>query len=167
MVSIFTFSDGAWYKDVLWQTELTGVGEDLIDSDSVDYLYFLTNPILGTLSSGEMVVFVFIEQMFTLSFQNKNNQHGYVLKTQPVMGMYGSDFDIDLISIIQTDSIYISLVSENQKILIFTDKSINQNIFSNISKYICPNHNAHSTLLFYTIVYFILLALAFGILIVD
>ncbi|KAJ3322901.1 hypothetical protein HDV06_002560 [Boothiomyces sp. JEL0866] len=136
MVSIYTFSDGSWYKDVLWQTELAGLGEDLIDSDSVDYLYFLTNPILGTLSNGEMVVFVFIEQMFTLSFQNKNNLHGYVLKTQPVMGMYGSDFDIDLISIIKTDAIYISLVSENQKIFIFTDKLIKQNVFSKLSKYI-------------------------------
>jgi hypothetical protein len=95
-VSIFTFSNSSWSKEILWETDLVGVGGDMIDSDSVDYLYFLTKPLLAVSEREDMVAFIFIEHLFILS-KSENNE--YVLKTQLIGGLFGSDFDVDHIQI--------------------------------------------------------------------
>jgi hypothetical protein len=109
-VSIFTFSGGIWSREVLWETDLVGLGGDMIDSDSVDYLYFLTNPLLAVSDNEDLVAFVFIEHLFTLS---KNQDNDYVLKTQLIGGLFGSDFDVDHIQISRHDKVtLLSVVSE-------------------------------------------------------
>jgi hypothetical protein len=110
-VSVFTYSNNDWTKETLWETDLAGLGGDLIDSDNIDFLYFLTNPVIAVSDNEDLVVFVLMEHLFTL-YRDENK---FFLKTQPVVGLYGSDFDVDYIGITQKNNLnLISIVSEVQ-----------------------------------------------------
>jgi hypothetical protein len=99
-ISISIFSAGPelfWRINTLWETEIEGCGQGMIQSDSVDYLYFLTTPIIATSGDSKLAAFVFIEHLFLISVDVV--QEGYVLTTQRVDGLFGADFDIDLVYI--------------------------------------------------------------------
>ncbi|KAJ3360119.1 hypothetical protein HDU91_004698 [Kappamyces sp. JEL0680] len=117
-LSIYTQShlDDRWDRHLLWKLNLTGLGDNLIDADQVDYLYFLTNPLIATSPSASTFVFVFMGRFFTLyrsSDPTEPSDPGYKFSISAVQGLYGADFDVDLIQIFeQLDETLLIVVSE-------------------------------------------------------
>ena len=94
--SVYTLeeSKSTWSRQLLWSVQLIGLGENMIDADQVDYLYFLTKALIATKSDGKMVAFVFMEHLFTVLLNSENK---WELNTQPIIGLHGADYDVDLI----------------------------------------------------------------------
>ncbi len=96
----------------------------MIDSDQVDYLYFLTNPVVSINNSGKMVSFVFVEHLFLIQYSNSTTSNvPFGLSTFPIYGLYGADFDIDLIQIssLEEGENLVALVSESNRIYVLSD----------------------------------------------
>ncbi len=75
----------------------------------MDYLYFLTNPSIANTNSASQFSFVFMGRFFFLDYNvdlknEPKTVHGYKLSTQLIQGLYGSDFDIDMIRMHQSES---------------------------------------------------------------
>ena len=73
----------------------------------MDYLYFLTNPSIANTNTASQFSFVFMGRFFFLDYNvdlEPKTVHGYKLSTQLIQGLYGSDFDIDMIRMHQSES---------------------------------------------------------------
>jgi hypothetical protein len=122
--SIYTSSEDQWNRQLLWSVQLFGLGNNMIDADQVDYLYFLTKALVYTRTDGKMVSFVFMEHLFTISINNGNQ---WKLNTQPIVGLHGADYDVDIIysTVNNNDEIkenLIVLVAEQNRCFVFSDK---------------------------------------------
>ncbi|KAI8900269.1 hypothetical protein BC833DRAFT_297057 [Globomyces pollinis-pini] len=74
----------------------------------------------------DLVAFVFIEHIFTVELEDKTynkSQHGFILQTQPIIGLYGSDFEVDMVLVEKDlDETFIALVSVSSRLFVFSDK---------------------------------------------
>ena len=99
ILSIFTKSSeghGDWKRKVLWEISLHGLGDDMIEPDSLHLMYFLTTPILKADNTKSIVVFVFLGRIFTLE-----KLDDWALRADRIDHyLSGTELDVDLISLI-------------------------------------------------------------------
>ena len=123
-----------WNRKILWEVGLHGLGDDMIEPESLHLMYFLTTPILKANNENSKVVFVFLGRIFTLEFEN-----GWIIRADRVDYLSGTELDVDLISFIESDSNQrqqVALVSDVSNLLIkggqlfiLSDKKRTRNVF--------------------------------------
>ena len=97
LLLLYTFAndtiESVWNQKILWEVGLNGLGDDMIDPESLHLMYFLTTPILKSNLENSKVAFLFLGRIFTLE-----NEDGWKLKADKVEYLSGSELDVDLIS---------------------------------------------------------------------
>jgi hypothetical protein len=115
-LSIFMFENEIWSRDVLWDVELAGLGDDRIDPDKVHFMYFLTDPHIGVRNDSKLASFVFLERIFTIEYDANavnSTKHGYILTTCTIPQLSGSQLDTIMITFVSDgDQDALALVTE-------------------------------------------------------
>lgn len=107
--SIFVYKKHTWVKDELKRFKLSGITDEVIESEQLDSLYFLTNPAVATTLDLSRIALVFLRQIFFFEFSQPNHAskgieslplHGYQLSWFPCPELSGPDFDIGTLHLI-------------------------------------------------------------------
>ena len=110
IIMSYSMQHKSWDRFVIWELDLHSLKNDMIQSEDLDNLYFLSNPILGSSLDSKTIAFVFLETLFFLDYSD--DIASYTLEMNSLVKyMGGSDFDVDFIYI-SNDGDIVVLVSE-------------------------------------------------------
>ncbi|KAH6568967.1 hypothetical protein BASA50_008002 [Batrachochytrium salamandrivorans] len=132
-VSLFSqILDGPWKRYLLWEKDWHGLGEDAIAADELHLLYFLTDPIVVTSGLSKTVLFVFMQQLFTLDYiqdivtstvADARVTRGYLFTLQAIPFISGADLEIGNMHI-DTPGRTLVLSSNRNRVFILKRKPI-------------------------------------------
>ncbi|KAI9100408.1 hypothetical protein DFS34DRAFT_484444 [Phlyctochytrium arcticum] len=96
-LSIFTYSNGSWSEDVVWNRREIPVqysvyspvlGHEVVESDGIEGVYWLSKPLIALSPQAKTLAWIFLGRVFTLDYQPgpasakglSETRHGYVLQ---------------------------------------------------------------------------------------
>ena len=120
----FNFKHKVWSQVVLQNLTLQGMGDNYIDSDQLDYLYFLTKPIVSLNRQIGSLCFVLMKHIYTI-YRGVNDSFSlFTQNLEPILDY--SDFfitDIQLLCNEKQDETILLLISDEKRIILFTNNA--------------------------------------------